>query len=86
MAALGGDKLMARPVICDAGYESWRAKECRTPTDQAPKWGDASRRGPLWEATTAILLLQSGADIVRMRHPQAVAAVREYINNAWGKA
>jgi acetyl-CoA decarbonylase/synthase complex subunit delta len=86
MAALGGDKLMARPVICDAGYESWRAKEARTPTDQAPKWGDASRRGPLWEATTAVLLLQSGADIVRMRHPQAVATVREYINSVWGKA
>jgi len=86
MAALGGDKLMARPVICDAGYESWRAKEARTATDQAPKWGDASRRGPLWEATTAILLLQSGADIVRMRHPQAVATVREYINSVWGKA
>ena len=86
MAALGGDKLMARPVICDAGYESWRAKEARTATDQAPKWGDASRRGPLWEATTAILLLQSGADIVRMRHPKAVATVREYINSVWGKA
>ena len=86
LAALGGDKLMARPVICDAGYESWRAKEARTPTDAAPKWGDASKRGPLWEATTAILLLQSGADIVRMRHPQAVATVRQYIDSLWGKA
>jgi acetyl-CoA decarbonylase/synthase complex subunit delta len=84
LAALAGDKLMAMPVICDVGYESWRAKEARVSTDDAPEWGDARRRGPLWEAVTAVALLQSGVDIVRMRHPKAVATVKAYIDSVWG--
>jgi acetyl-CoA decarbonylase/synthase complex subunit delta len=80
-AALTGDKLMALPVICDVGYETWRAKEAKA---DIPQWGDPARRGPLWEATTAIALLQSGVDIVRMRHPAAVATVRAYIDGLWG--
>ena len=86
LAALAGDKLMAVPVICDAGNEAWRAKEAKAPTEEAPAWGDASHRGPLWEAITAVALLQSGADIVRMRHPTAVATVRAYIDSVWGAA
>ena len=84
LAALAGDKLMAMPVICDVGYESWRAKEARVATEDAPAWGDASRRGPLWEAVTAVALLQSGVDIVRLRHPKAVATVKAYIDSVWG--
>jgi len=30
----------------------------------APGWGDVKDRGPMWEATTAICLLQAGADII----------------------
>jgi acetyl-CoA decarbonylase/synthase complex subunit delta len=86
LAALSGDKLMAMPVVCDVGTESWRAKEAKTPTDEAPQWGDAARRGPLWEAVTAVALLQSGADIIRMRHPSAVATVKAYIDGLWGRA
>jgi acetyl-CoA decarbonylase/synthase complex subunit delta len=85
LAALAGDKLMASPVICDIGYESWHSKEAKAATEDAPAWGDAARRGPLWEATTAIALLQSGVDILRMRHPAAVAVVRQYIESLWGK-
>ena len=80
-AALGGDKMMAMPVICDVGYESWRVKEAKL-TD-APGWGAVEDRGPMWEATTAICLLQAGADIIRMRHPRAVAAVKNFINQIW---
>jgi acetyl-CoA decarbonylase/synthase complex subunit delta len=85
LAALAADKLMALPVICDIGYESWRAKEAKASTADAPAWGDARRRGPLWEAVTAVTLLQSGADILVMTHPAAVATVREYIDAWWGK-
>jgi acetyl-CoA decarbonylase/synthase complex subunit delta len=81
LAALGGDKMMAMPAICDVGYESWRAKEARL-TD-APGWGTAEDRGPMWEAATAICLLQAGVDIIRMRHPRAVAIVRNFINQIW---
>ena len=81
MAALSGDKMMAMPVICDVGYESWRAKEAKL-TDM-PQWGNVEDRGPMWEATTAICLLQAGVDIIRMRHPRAVAVVKNFINEIW---
>ena len=81
LAALGGDKMMAMPAICDVGYESWRVKEAKLA--DAPGWGDVGDRGPMWEATTAICLLQAGVDIIRMRHPRAVAAVKNFINQIW---
>lgn len=80
MAALGGDKMMAMPAICDAGYESWRVKEATMEKDE---WGPVQDRGPMWEAATAICLLQAGVDIVRMRHPKAVATVKKFINQIW---
>ena len=83
LAALGGDKMMAMPAICDVGYESWRAKESKL--EDAPGWGDVQGRGPMWEATTAICLLQAGVDIIRMRHPRAVATVKNFINQIWKK-
>ena len=78
LAALTGDKMMAMPAICDVGYESWRVKEAKL-TD-APGWGEAANRGPMWEAATAICLLQAGVDIIRMRHPRAAATVRNFID------
>jgi acetyl-CoA decarbonylase/synthase complex subunit delta len=81
LAALSGDKMMAMPVICDVGYESWRAKEAKL-TD-APGWGDVKNRGPMWEAATAVSFLQAGTDIIRMRHPKAVATVKNFINEIW---
>jgi acetyl-CoA decarbonylase/synthase complex subunit delta len=81
LAALAGDKMMTMPVICDVGYESWRVKEAKL-TDVAG-WGAAEDRGPMWEATTAVCLLQAGADIIRMRHPRAVATVKNFINQIW---
>lgn len=81
IAALGGDKMMAMPVICDVGYEAWRAKEAKL--EDAPGWGDVNNRGPMWEAMTAICLLQAGVDVIRMRHPKAVAVVRAFISEIW---
>ncbi|MFA5239480.1 MAG: acetyl-CoA decarbonylase/synthase complex subunit delta [Phycisphaerae bacterium] len=81
LAALAGDKMMAMPAICDVGYEAWRVKEARLA--DAPGWGNVEDRGPMWEAATAICLLQAGVDIIRMRHPRAVAAVKNFINQIW---
>ncbi len=80
-AALTGDKMMAMPIICDVGTESWRAKEAKL--EDAPQWGDAADRGPMWEAATAVCLLQAGGDIIRMRHPKAVATVKNFIEQLW---
>jgi acetyl-CoA decarbonylase/synthase complex subunit delta len=76
LAALAGDKMMAMPVLCVVGAESWRAKEAKAPESEAPTWGPAGERGPLWETVTAVSLLQAGADILLLRHPQAATAVR----------
>jgi acetyl-CoA decarbonylase/synthase complex subunit delta len=81
LAALGGDKMMAMPAICDVGYESWRAKEAKLA--EAPGWGPVADRGPMWEASSAICLLQAGVDIIRMRHPRAVATVKNFISQVW---
>jgi acetyl-CoA decarbonylase/synthase complex subunit delta len=81
LAALSGDKMMAMPAICDVGYESWRAKEAKLV--DAPGWGDVRGRGPMWEAATAVCLLQAGVDIIRMRHPKAVATVKNFIDQVW---
>ncbi|KPJ61843.1 MAG: acetyl-CoA decarbonylase/synthase complex subunit delta [Planctomycetes bacterium DG_23] len=80
LAALAGDKMMQMPMICDVGYESWRAKEAKTPDEDAPEWGPQADRGTMWETITAVVLLQSGVDILRMRHPRAVEEVKKVID------
>jgi CO dehydrogenase/acetyl-CoA synthase delta subunit len=37
----------------------------------------------MWEAATAICLLQAGIDIIRMRHPKAVETVKNFIKEMW---
>ncbi|MFQ5862127.1 MAG: CO dehydrogenase/acetyl-CoA synthase subunit delta [Candidatus Brocadiales bacterium] len=83
LAALSGDKWLALPVLTNVGHESWRAKEAKAGDKEAPGWGLARERGPLWEAVTAITLLQSGVDIIRMLHPTAVKSVKKYIDDLY---
>ena len=85
LAALSGDRMMAVPVICLIGQEAWRAKEARAAASEMPEWGDAKERGPLWEAITATTLLHAGTDILVMRHPRALACVRETAAALMGK-
>jgi len=83
IAALTGDKLMSMPVICNVGYEAWRAKEAKSDDEEAPQWGTREERGPMWETITAISLLQSGVDIIRMNHPKSVDAVKKCIDRLY---
>ena len=80
VAALGGDKMMSMPVICMIGQEAWRAKEARASREELPELGDENTRGVYWETTTAASLIQAGSDILVMRHPAALAAVKNQIN------
>ncbi|MEK7776626.1 MAG: acetyl-CoA decarbonylase/synthase complex subunit delta, partial [Planctomycetota bacterium] len=80
LAALTCDNMMSMPVICDVGREAWRAKEAKSGDSEVPQWGPREERGPLWEAITAVSLLQSGVDIIRMQHPRAVATVKKCID------
>jgi len=86
LAALSGDSTLACPFICFVGQEAWRAKEACVAENISPNWGSEKIRGVLWEAVTAVCVLESGADILIMRHPEAVKAVKTYINSLNKKA
>ncbi|MDD5097939.1 MAG: acetyl-CoA decarbonylase/synthase complex subunit delta, partial [Candidatus Omnitrophica bacterium] len=75
LAALSGDKTLAMPFICFVGQEAWKAKEAKTSGEQ----------GIIWEAITATSLIQSGADLLIMRHPQAAEKVNNYIGRLFKK-
>ncbi len=79
LAALAGDKTLAAPFICLVGQEASRAKEARVSAKEFPAWGAQEPRSMIWEAVTAVALLQAGADILVMRHPQAIAKVQTHI-------
>jgi acetyl-CoA decarbonylase/synthase complex subunit delta len=78
MAALTQqDERLQFPIICDLGKEIWKTKEAKA--EDSPLMGDAAKRGILMEAITAQLLLLAGADVLIMRHPEAIRLVREMI-------
>ncbi len=79
LAGLRGDKLLAQPVICDVGFEAWRAKEAKGPTFDTVTEENLAKWGPMWESATAIVLLQAGAELMIMRHPDAIANVKKAI-------
>ncbi len=79
IAGLTGDKMTQQPMICTVGEEAWRTKESKVNEGVPTAWGDWERRSKNWEALTATTLLQSGADIVVLRHPESVARVKETV-------
>ena len=44
-----------------------------------PKLGDTKNRGILLEAMSATCLLVAGADVLIMRHPEAIRLVKEMV-------
>ncbi|HWR39322.1 MAG TPA: acetyl-CoA decarbonylase/synthase complex subunit delta [Patescibacteria group bacterium] len=80
LGALGGDKMLSMPVICQVGYEAWRAKEAVATEEDFPNWGNQTERAILWEAMTAAGLAQGGAHIMVLRHPEAVALFKKNID------
>jgi acetyl-CoA decarbonylase/synthase, CODH/ACS complex subunit delta len=85
MAALTQqDGKLQYPLICNMAKEVWKTKEAAVTEKEDPKMGDAAKRGILLEAMTATLLLMAGADILIMRHPEAVKQVKELIQNLNG--
>jgi acetyl-CoA decarbonylase/synthase complex subunit delta len=73
------DEKLQFPIICNISKEVWKVKEAKTPTAEDPKLGDAKKRGILLEAMSAMCLLIAGADVLIMRHPEAIKLVREMI-------
>ncbi|MFC2029999.1 acetyl-CoA decarbonylase/synthase complex subunit delta [Chloroflexota bacterium] len=80
VAALTGDGMTQQPMVCFVGEESWRQKESRATEGVPEEWGAIEKRGITWETVTAIALLESGADIVVLRHPESVSIIRDTID------
>ncbi len=80
LAALQGDAMTQLPMIVTPGYEAWKTKESKVGDDVPESWGDWNARAIAWETMTAITLLESGADIVVLRHPESITRVQAAID------
>ncbi len=77
MAALvQQDDQLRYPLYNNLATEVWKVKEVR---DEDENLGDVATRGMLMEAITASVLLTAGADILVMRHPEAIKLVRQLV-------
>lgn len=71
LAAFIGDKMLSMPFILFVGQEVWKTKEAKESGED---------QGVAWEIATAASMLQAGADILVMKHPDAAKAVSRYID------
>lgn len=81
LAALGGDKMTAMPMLNHVGVESWRIKESKVSDGMPASWGNIEERGVLWEAQSAISLLAAGSNIIVLNHPKSVELLKSAIND-----
>ncbi len=80
MTGIGGDKMLAGPMIVSPGQECAKIKEVKAAEKDFPAWGDLAKRAAMWELSTATSFLYSGADILIMYNPQAAVALKNTIN------
>jgi len=88
LAALMGEEVFQVPLSSAstnawAAREAWQKPEVLRPGDSiAPieSWGPRELRGPIWEATTALVLALCGAELFMMMHPLAVRLFRQFGN------
>ncbi|MCX5686974.1 MAG: acetyl-CoA decarbonylase/synthase complex subunit delta [Candidatus Omnitrophica bacterium] len=71
LAAFVGDRMLAMPFILFIGQEVWKTKE-------AKEAGEI--QGINWEISTSVSMLQAGADLLVMRHPEAARGIVKYID------
>jgi acetyl-CoA decarbonylase/synthase complex subunit delta len=79
LAALQGDSMTQFPMIVTPGFETWKTKESKVGEGVPDAWGDWLQRAINWEVLTTVTLLESGADIVVLRHPESVSQVKAAI-------
>jgi acetyl-CoA decarbonylase/synthase complex subunit delta len=72
LAALQGDRMTQLPMLVTPGFEAWKTKEAKVGNGVPAAWGDWEARGIAWETLTALGLLEAGADILVLRHPESV--------------
>ena len=72
IAALQGDNMTQFPMMVTPGEECWKTKESKVGVDVPEAWGDWETRAIAWETTTAIMLAESSADLIVLRHPESL--------------
>ncbi len=80
LAALQGDSMTQQPMLVDPGAEAWKVKESKVGEGVPESWGDWQNRALEWEALTASSLVQSGADLLVLRHPDTLKRVKAMID------
>jgi acetyl-CoA synthase len=81
MAALQGDSMTQMPMLVTPGEECWKAKESKVGEGVPEAWGDWLERAITWETLTAVMLIETGANIVVLRHPESLRRTREAIED-----
>ena len=81
MAALQGDSMTQMPMLVTPGEECWKAKESKVGEGVPEEWGDWRERAINWETLTSVMLIESGADVVVLRHPESVKRTRTAIDD-----
>jgi len=79
LAALQGDAMTQLPMLVTPSVEAWKTKEAKVGEGVPEAWGDWLERAINWETMTAVSLLETGADIVVLRHPESVKRVKAAI-------
>ncbi len=81
LTGLGGDRMLAAPMIVSPGQECAKLKECKAAEADFPAWGNLDKRTALWEFSTAVSFLYAGADLLIMYNPEAAMALKKTIMN-----
>ena len=79
LAALQGDSMTQQPMLVTPGEEAWKTKEAKVGEGIPGAWGDWTERAIAWETLTAMTLIQSGADVVALRHPESLRRVKRTV-------
>jgi acetyl-CoA decarbonylase/synthase complex subunit delta len=79
LAALQGDAMTQQPMIVTPGFEAWKTKEAKIGDGVPASWGEWRSRAINWETLTAVALVESGADILALRHPESVKRVSSVV-------
>lgn len=73
------DADLQMPIIAPVSPDAWGVKESIVSEEDEPEWGPLEERAIGMEVSTAAANLTGGADAVIMRHPAAVATIKQFI-------
>ncbi len=79
LAALQGDGMTQQPMVATPGEEAWKTKEAKVGEGVPAAWGNWKTRAVNWEVLTGAALIQSGADLVVLRHPNTLGRLRPMV-------